>query len=91
MNKAALIKCVAEKAGISQKDAAAAVNATFDVIAENIGEGVVVPGFGSFGVKARAARQGVNPATKEKIEIPASVAPYFKPGKGLKDMCKNAK
>ena len=91
MNKATLIKHVAEKAGISQKEAIAAVNATFDVIAENISEGVAVPGFGSFGVKARAARQGVNPRTKEKVEIPASVAPFFKAGKGLKDMCNNAK
>ncbi|MBQ9733683.1 MAG: HU family DNA-binding protein [Clostridia bacterium] len=88
MNKATFIKHVAEKAGISKKEAEVAVNATFGTIAENLGDGIVIPGFGSFGVKERAARQGVNPATKEKIEIPASIVPYFKPAKALKDMWK---
>ena len=88
MNKATLIKHVAEKAGISQKDAAVAVNATFDVIAENMGDGITISGFGNFGVKMHAPRQGFNPRTKEKVNVPASLSVFFKPSKVLKDMWK---
>ena len=87
MNKAELIAAVAEKAGLSKKDAEKAVNATFETITNELvaGEKVSLVGFGSFDVKNRAERTGRNPMTKEEIVIPASRAPQFKAGKALKD------
>ncbi len=87
MNKAELINAAAEKAGLSKKDTEAVVNATIDVITAALTEGdkVQLVGFGAFEVKARAARIGRNPKTRETIEIPASKVPVFKPGKALKD------
>ncbi len=87
MNKAELINAAAEKAGLSKKDTEAAVSAALDVIAEALSNNdkVQLVGFGSFEVKARAARIGRNPRTKETIEIPASKIPVFKAGKALKD------
>ena len=88
MNKADLIAATAEKAGLSKKDAEAAVNAALDVIAQALAQEdkVQLVGFGSFEVKSRAARVGRNPRTKEQIEIPASKLPVFKAGKALKDL-----
>lgn len=87
MNKAELIAAVAEKAGITKKDADRIVAATFETIAQSMaqGEKVQVSGFGIFDVKKREARTGRNPRTKETIEIPASTLPTFKPSKTLKD------
>ena len=87
MNKAELIAAAAEKAGLSKKDTEAAINAAIDAIIASLKEGdkVQLVGFGAFEVKARAARIGRNPRTKEQIEIPASKIPVFKPGKALKD------
>lgn len=87
MNKTELVAAVAAKAEISKKDAEAAVTATFDAITSALADGdkVALVGFGTFAVKERAARTGLNPQTKEKIEIPASKAPAFKAGKALKD------
>ena len=87
MNKTELVAAVAAKAEISKKDAEAAVTATFDAITAALAEGdkVALVGFGTFDVKERAARTGLNPQTKEKIEIAASKAPAFKAGKALKD------
>lgn len=87
MNKTELVAAVAAKAEISKKDAEAAVTATFDAITTALAEGdkVALVGFGTFAVKERAARTGLNPQTKEKIEIAASKAPAFKAGKALKD------
>ena len=87
MNKAELIAAVAEVAGLSKKDSEKAVNATFEAItaALEAGEKVSLVGFGAFDVKARAARMGRNPRTKEEVEIPASRVPQFKAGKALKD------
>ena len=87
MNKTELIEKVAAVAGISKKDAAAAVNATFDAISEELakGEKVAVLGFGTFEARGRAARTGHNPRTGEAVEIPASKVPAFKAGKALKD------
>ncbi len=87
MTKSELIDRVAEQAGLSKKDAGAAVNGVFDAIqgALSNGESVQVTGFGTFEVRDRAARQGVKPGTSEKIQIPASKAPAFKAGKTLKD------
>ena len=63
------------------------ITATFDAITDALKEGekVQLVGFGSFEIRARAARIGRNPKTKEEIKIPASKVPAFKPGKALKD------
>jgi len=87
MNKTELIAAVAEKAELSKKDAEAAITAAVEAITEALTrqEKVQLVGFGSFEVKTRAERVGRNPKTKESIQIPASKAPVFKPGKALKD------
>jgi len=87
MNKNELINAVAEKTEFNKKNSAAAIEAVITTITEtlNKGERVVLVGFGTFEVKERAARDGINPATKAKIKIPASKAPTFKAGKALKD------
>ena len=87
MNKTELVAVVAEKSGITKKDAERVVSATFETITAQLmkGEKVQISGFGIFEVKEREARVGRNPRTKEAIEIPASKAPAFKPSKALKD------
>ena len=87
MNKADLVAAVAEKAGISKKDSEKAVSAVLDAITEALVEGdkVSLVGFGSFEVKTRGPRKGINPRTKEEITIEASKLPAFKAGKALKD------
>jgi len=87
MNKTQLIDVVAKNADLKKKDAEAAVTAAFDAIAEALaaGDKVQLIGFGSFEVKARAAREGHNPATGEKITIPASKNVGFAASKALKD------
>ena len=88
MNKAELINAAAEKAGLSKKDTETAINAAIDAISAALAQGdkVQLVGFGSFEVRARAARTGRNPKTKETIKIPASKVPVFKAGKALKDV-----
>ena len=90
MNKTELVAAVAAKAELSKKDAEAAVNAVFDSVKDALGEGdkVSLIGFGTFSVKTRAARTGLNPRTKETIEIPESKVPAFKAGSALKDAVK---
>lgn len=87
MNKTELIADVAEKAGISKKAAGEAVDAVFDSITDALksGDKVTLIGFGTFEVRNRAARTGVNPATGKPIQIAASRVPAFKAGKSLKD------
>lgn len=90
MNKTELINAVAEKAGLSKKAAEAAVNATLSAITDGLkaDEKVQLVGFGSFEVKHRAERTGLNPRTKEPVAIAASKVPTFKAGKALKDAVK---
>ena len=85
--KADVITAIAEKAGISKKEAAAAFDAFVGYISElcQRGERCSVPGLGSFAVSQRKAREGRNPRTKEKITIPASKNVRFKAGKDLRD------
>ena len=87
MNKTELIAAVAEKAGLSKKDAERALNATIDAITASlvVGDKVQVAGFGIFETKNREARTGRNPLTKETIQIPATRVPAFKASKTLKD------
>ena len=90
MNKTELINAVAESANLTKKQAEAAVNAFTSVVADALkkGEKVQLIGFGSFEVKERSARVGINPLTREKINIAASKVPAFVAGKGLKDAIK---
>lgn len=87
MNKRELIETVSSKAEITKKEADAVVNATLDGIIEGLAsEGkVIIPGFGSFEVRNKTAREARNPRTGEKIKIAAKRAPTFKPGKAMKD------
>ncbi len=86
MNKADLVKAVAGKTKMSQKDTSKAIEATMAVIKDALEshQKVQVIGFGSFEVQDRKARTGSNPATGAKISIPAKSVPVFKAGKGLK-------
>lgn len=88
MNKADLVKSMAEKSELTKADSEKALNALIETIEEALTQGdkVQLVGFGSFEVKERAARKGRNPQTKEEIMIEASKAPIFKSGKALKDM-----
>ena len=87
MNKTELIAAVAEKTGLTKKDAERVINATVDTITASLvaGDKVQVSGFGGFEVKAREARVGRNPRTMETIQIPATRLPVFKASKALKD------
>ena len=88
MNKTELVAAMADKAGLSKKDADKALAAFIDVVGTELtkkGGKVQLVGFGTFEVAERAARTGLNPLTKEKIKIKASKAPKFKAGKALKD------
>lgn len=87
MNKTDLVAKIAETASLSKKDAEKALKAFEEVVtAELVAGGEVrLVGFGTFDVNHRKAREGVNPQTKEKIQIAASKSPRFKAGKSLKD------
>lgn len=86
--KADVINAIAEQAGISKKEAAAAFDAFVSYISGTCqrGERCAIPGLGSFSVSHRKAREGRNPRTKETITIPASKNVRFKAGKDLRDM-----
>ena len=88
MTRQELISAIAAKAGTTKKDAETALSAVLDSISDGLSEGkkIQLIGFGTFEVRERAAREGVNPQTKEKIQIAASKIPAFKPGKALKDV-----
>ncbi len=90
MNKTELVAAIAEKAEISKKDADAAVAAFVAVVTDAMkaGDKVSLIGFGTFEAKARAARTGINPMTKETIEIAACKVPAFKAGQALKNAVK---
>ena len=87
MNKTELIAALVEDTNLAKKDVEKVLNSFIDVVTRELksGEKIQLIGFGTFEVAERAARTGMNPQTKEPIEIPASKAPRFKPGKALKD------
>jgi len=87
VNKTDLVKAVAQKADMTQKDAEKAINSVFAAIEEALAndDKVQIIGFGTFEVKTREERKGRNPQTGNEITIPASKNPVFKAGKGLKD------
>ena len=88
MNKTELVAAVAEQAGLSRKDAEAAVKAFTDVVADALknGDKIQLVGFGTLEVSERAAREGRNPKTGESMKIEACKTPKFKAGKALKDL-----
>lgn len=87
MNKSDLIASMAEKSGLTKKDAGAALDALVASVegALKANDKVSLVGFGTFEVRERAARTGVNPQTKKPVKIKASKAPAFKAGNALKD------
>ena len=87
MNKTELITAMAEASGLTKKDCDTALNAFVDTLqtALKSGDKVQLLGFGTFEVRERAERQGINPRTREPITIAASKNIVFKPGKALKD------
>lgn len=87
VTKKDLVTHVAENADITKKQAGIAVDAVLDGIKATLGKGnkVSLVGFGTFSVKQRKSRTGVNPHTKAKMVYPAKKVPKFKAGKGLKD------
>ena len=87
MTKAELVTSIAEKTGLTKKDSEKALAAFVDTVTETLakGDSIQLVGFGTFEVRERAAREGINPRTKEKIEIPESKVPAFKAGRALKD------
>lgn len=87
MNKSELVTAMAEKSSLPKKNCQDALD-TFIAVVEDALKGggkVKLPGFGTFEVKARAARIGRNPRTKEPVDIPATKQPAFRPGKALKE------
>ena len=88
MNRAELVDKVAEKAGVTKKQADVIVGAAVEAIMESVarGEKVVLVGFGSFESRERKEREGRNPKTGETMTIPATVVPAFSAGKQFKEM-----
>lgn len=87
MNRTELITEMSKKTGITKKDTEASLVAFMDTVMETLANGdrIGLVGFGSFEVSERAAREGINPQTKEKIMLSASKSPKFKPAKAFKD------
>ena len=88
MNKKMIAEAGAESQNITKKQANILVDCVFDTICEGLKDGakVDITGFGKFEVKTRAPRIGINPQTKEAIDIPATKVPGFKASKTLKDL-----
>jgi DNA-binding protein HU-beta len=86
MNKSQLIDAIAKDAGMTKADTSRTLESLLDTVTKSLkkGEEVAITGFGKFSVVKRAARQGVNPRTGEKVKIKASKAPKFSPGAALK-------
>lgn len=90
MNKDALVSAIASKTDQSKKDVEMSLDAMTEVVTEALqrGDKVTLTGFGTFKTSDRAAREGINPQTKEKIQIPAMTVPKFTAGKALKEAVK---
>lgn len=92
MTKSEFVDQVADKSGLSKRDAAKAVDAFLDSVQETLqsGDSVTFTGFGKFSAQHRNERQGVNPRTGEKVTIAAATVPKFSAGSGLKAALKNS-
>lgn len=88
MNKSELIRTIANNAGLTIKEATAAFDGFIDAVTEGLknGEKIQISGFGTYEIKSKDAREGINPKTGEKIQIDASKTPVFKFGKAYKDL-----
>lgn len=94
MNKAELITLIADKVGVSKKQAEDMLELFMDTVTQTLQNGgeVTLAGFGAFSARERAGREGVNPQNpSQKIQIPPVVVPKFKAGKALKDALKKGK
>jgi DNA-binding protein HU-beta len=91
MNKTELISCLSEETTFSKKDVTRVLESFTRIIERSLkkGEKVSLTGFGAFSVSKRPARKGINPATKQRIDIPAITVPRFKAGKGLRDLVRS--
>lgn len=87
MNKQEMLKAVAEKSGMTIKDTGVFYEAFVETIGETLksGDKVALVGFGTFSAKKREARTAINPRTKEKVQVPATVVPSLKFGNSFKD------
>ena len=87
MNKMELVAAIADKTGMTKRASEESLKAFQEIVAKELSKGgkIQLVGFGTFETSKRKARTGVNPKTREKISIPASVVPKFKAGKALKD------
>jgi len=92
MNKTQLIHSLSEETTFSKKDVTRILEAFARVIERTLkkGEKLQWSGFGTFAISRRPARKGINPATKERIDLPATIVPKFKPGKNLKEVVRSA-
>jgi DNA-binding protein HU-beta len=93
MNKSDLVTAIAKESKLTKKDAEAALDALIATVgtAMKKKEKVTLVGFGTWEVRQRAARKGVNPRTKESINIPATKVPVFRAGKDLKAIASGVK
>ena len=87
MNKVELVKVVADKTGLTQKEVNAVVDTMFDTVIADLAKGneVALAGFGKFVVKTRAARESINPRSKEVVKVPACKAVTYQPSKSIKE------
>ena len=92
MQKTDFVKSVAERAGVSQKEAKQVVDSALEIITETLksGEKVTLTGFGTFEVRQRQEREGVNPQTRQKIKIAATKTPGFSASSTLKEAVKGS-
>jgi DNA-binding protein HU-beta len=90
MNKTDLIEEIADKTNASKSEAQRFFDAFEDIVTSELkkGQDIQITGFGKFYVQKREAREGINPQTKEKMNIPASKVPKFTAGNSLKDAIK---
>ena len=90
VNKDALVHAIVEKTGLTKKDVELVIETMTDTITDELRKGskVTLTGFGTLKVSNRAAREGINPQTKEKIKIAAMTVPKFTAGKSLKEAVK---
>lgn len=90
MNKSELINELCEETTFTKKDVTRVIDSLTRIIGRTLkkGEKVALTGFGSFTLSRRPARKGINPSTKERIDLPAVSVPRFKPGKNLREVVK---
>jgi DNA-binding protein HU-beta len=93
MNKSELIDSLSEETTFSKKDVSRVLESLTRIIERSLkkGEKVSITGFGSFWISRRPARKGINPATKQRIDLPPVSVPRFKPGKNLRETVRSAK